>query len=169
MCRTISSCLSGIVLALLISGCSRGGESDSVQVGKPAPEFQLTDLGGSKVSLSQFRGKIVLLDFWATWCQPCRESMPEMENLQKKYSSQLTLLAINVSEAPDEVRSFLQRERIHSRVLLDQDGAVSNAYRIMAIPMQVLIDRDGVIRNVNMGGGFGLGRRLGAQIDKLIS
>jgi thiol-disulfide isomerase/thioredoxin len=157
-----------ILLVCAVAGCGVGPR-EGAQIGKAAPEFQLPDLGGATVSLSQLRGKIVILDFWATWCQPCRQSMPEMEKLQEKYSSNLTLLAINLQESPEDVRSFVRSEKIRSRVLLDESGTVGNAYQANAIPMQVLIDRDGIVRQINVGGGFGLGRRLSAEIDKLIS
>jgi thiol-disulfide isomerase/thioredoxin len=162
-------CLLVSGLVLLSSGCGGRSRPEAVQVGKPAPEFELQDLGGAKVSLSQFRGKVVILDFWATWCQPCRQSMPEMEKLQEKYSSRLTLLAINLEEPADQVRSFVASEKIRSRVLLDESGTVGNAYQTTAIPMQVIIDREGIVRNVSVGGGFGLGRRLSAEIDRLLS
>jgi thiol-disulfide isomerase/thioredoxin len=156
-------------MCFFLSGCGGGGRPEFVRVGKPAPEFQLHDLGGATVTLSQFRGKVVVLDFWATWCQPCRQSMPEMEKLQEKYSSNLTLLTINLAEPADQVRSFVANEKIRSRVLLDESGTVGNAYQTTAIPMQVVIDREGIVRKVSVGGGFGLGRLLSAEIDRLIS
>ena len=169
MVARFSACCIASGLIFLFSGCGGGRRTESAQIGRPAPEFQLRDLSGATVSLSQFRGKVVVLDFWATWCQPCRQSMPEMEKLQDRYSPGMILLAINLAESADQVRSYVSREKIRSRVLLDEDGTVGNAYQTTAIPMQVIIDRDGIVRNISVGGGFGLGRRLGTDIERLIS
>src|SRR3974377_928295 len=95
-------------LVLGIAGCGRRSASEGVAVGQPAPEFQLSDLGGNQVSLAQFRGKVVVLDFWATWCGPCRMTMPVMESIQQQYAGQLVLLAINLEEPMDDVREYVR-------------------------------------------------------------
>ena len=161
------SIVPAFVIVLGLAGCGRTG-GEGVQVGKPAPEFQLSDLGGHQVSLSQFRGKVVILDFWATWCGPCRLSMPVLEKLQQRYGNRLVLLAINLQDEPDDVREYVQSRRITSTVLLDADGTVGRIYESNSIPMQVLIDRDGVVRNIQVGYNSRLGDRLKEQIDKLL-
>jgi thiol-disulfide isomerase/thioredoxin len=157
-----------LLLAVAIGGCARGPSGEeSPEVGQAAPNFKLADLSGREVSLDQFRGKIVMLDFWATWCGPCRLTMPVLENLQKEYPQVLTLLAINLAEPRDLVRSYVQRQNISSMVLLDQDGRVGEAYRSESIPMQVLIDQKGVIRRVTVGYSSRLANQLRSAIEEL--
>ena len=136
-----------LVLVTAFSGCSL----QTVQVGRPAPEFRLADLQGKLVSLEQFKGKVVVLDFWATWCGPCRFSMPELEKIRHEYGSSLTVLAINLQEPLEQVREYVQSRGLTSTVLLDQDGRVGRAYRSDAIPMQVLIDKEGIVRHISYG------------------
>jgi len=156
-----------IFLAMLISGCSR--PSAVVEVGHPAPTFKLPDLGGREISLDQYKGKVVILDFWATWCGPCRMTMPMLERLQKEYASTMVLLAINLQEPKDVVRDYVLRQGINSQVLLDERGSVGEIYGTDAIPMQVLLDKQGIIRDIRSG--FDpTGRtesRLRAEIERL--
>jgi thiol-disulfide isomerase/thioredoxin len=139
--------------AIILSSCSRpsSGPEAMVEVGLEAPKFKLPDLSGQEVSLDQYKGKVVMLDFWATWCGPCRMSMPILENIQKEYSNDLTLLAINLQEPRDGVRDFVREQGIHSRVLLDESGKIGETYGAGSIPMQVLIDRQGVVRYIVFG------------------
>ena len=159
--------LTAICALSLSCGSSRNAES-SIEPGREAPAFELPDLGGSSVSLQQFQGKIVLLDFWATWCGPCRMSMPLLEDLQREYPNDLVLLAVNLQEEPDEVRRYVRQQRLSSRVLLDQEGKVGSAYGSESIPMQVLIDQKGVIRHIELGFSPSLGARLRGEIHRLI-
>lgn len=158
-----------IFSAIMISGCGRApsGPESAAEIGRNAPDFTLRDLGDQKVSLSQFKGKIVLLDFWATWCGPCRMTMPQMESLQKKYPNDLVLLAVDMQEPLDVVREYVRREGVHSRVLLDEDGSVSSAYGVAAIPVQVLVDREGIVRRFQMGFDPRTTATFGAEIERL--
>lgn len=130
-------------------GCRR--PPADLEIGSPAPEFKLPDLHGKEVSLSDYRGRVVLLDFWASWCGPCRQTMPAFERIEKEYQSSMVLLAINLQETKDQVREYIREEGLNSRVLLDEQGTVGRAYGAGAIPMQVLIDKAGVIRLINVG------------------
>jgi thiol-disulfide isomerase/thioredoxin len=155
-------------LALVVSNCARpSSESGALEIGRPAPTFTLADLNGKKVSLDQFKGKIVMLDFWATWCNPCRATMPLLENLQKEYVNTMVLLAINLEESGDEVRDFVRTENLHAQVLLDTEGAVGQKYGAAEIPMQVLIDKQGIVRDVMIGFNSTLVSRLRTEIAKL--
>ena len=138
-----------------------------LEIGQAAPNFKLPDLNGQQVSLDQFKGKIVMLDFWATWCGPCRMTMPVVEKLQKEYADTMVLLAINLQESRDEVRDYIRAEGIHSRVLLDEEGAVGAMYGAESIPLQILIDKQGIIRFVMAGYGPGMASRFRTEINKL--
>jgi thiol-disulfide isomerase/thioredoxin len=148
--RTIVAGAFLVFTAVIFSGCSLVPE-ESLEIGRPAPAFKLPDLNGRSISLDQFKGKIVLLDFWATWCGPCRMSMPLLERLQKEYPTNLALLAINLQEPQDTVREYMRQQNLSSQVLLDQDGSIGQIYGAGSIPMQVLIDKDGIVREVQAG------------------
>ncbi len=158
-----------ILSAMLLCSCTRPlSESESeVQIGQVAPNFKLAALGGGEISLDQYRGKIVLLDFWATWCTPCRMTMPVLARLEKEYPGTLVLLAINLQEPKDEVREYVLTEGINSMVLLDEEGYVGAAYGTGSIPMQVLIDKSGVIRRIQLGYSPSMASQLRADIEKL--
>jgi thiol-disulfide isomerase/thioredoxin len=157
------------ISAMIFSGCAqRPPGSEAVPaIGQAAPNFNISDLSGQQVSLDQFKGKIVMLDFWATWCRPCRMTMPVVEDLQKEYADSMVLLAINLQEPHDEVRDYIRAQGIHSRVLLDEEGAVAAKYGAESIPLQILIDKQGIIRYAMAGYGSGMASRLRTEINKL--
>jgi len=139
-----------IVLALL-PGCT---SREKQAVSGAAPDFTLQDMSGKKVSLSGLKGSVVLLDFWATWCPPCRESMPGLERLHKTYGSRgLTVLAISMDEGGwDDVKSFMDENRITFSVLQGTED-VSTKYQVRMIPAIYLVDKQGVIRKQYLGAG----------------
>jgi thiol-disulfide isomerase/thioredoxin len=109
-------------------------------------DFSLSLLEGETKSLSSFKGKVVFLNFWATWCGPCRVEMPSMESVYKKFNDKgLEILAVNCSEDQATVRSFMKNEGFTFPALLDLDGRVSLNYGVQSIPTTFLIDRDGMI------------------------
>lgn len=161
--------LAQLLAALLAMHCAGpGGGGAAVREGTAAPPFELRDLSGQRVSLEQFRGKIVVLDFWATWCGPCRMIQPLLEKVSREYAGEVELLAVNLREPKDLVRSYMLEQNLHATVLLDQDGAVGGRYGAEAIPMQVLVDRQGTVRYVLTGFGPGADSRLRDEIRKLL-
>jgi thiol-disulfide isomerase/thioredoxin len=164
-------CLVLCISAMILSSCARRPpESEPVvEFGQAAPNFKLPDLTGQQVSLDQFKGKIVMLDFWATWCGPCRMTMPVVENLQKEYADTMVLLAINLQESRDAVRDYTRAQGIRARVLLDQEGSVGQMYGAEGIPLQILIDKQGIIRFAMSGFDPRMASRLRAEINKLRS
>ncbi len=141
-----------IFSAVMVSTCTRPpSEPEPLQIGMPAPKFTLPDLNGRKVSLDQYKGQIVMLDFWATWCGPCRMTMPLLENLSKEYRGTMTLLAINLQEPFGTVREYVQKQNINSEVLLDEHGSIGEVYGTDSIPMQVVIDKQGIVRHIQVG------------------
>ncbi len=137
------------------------------ELDQPAPDFHLQDLSGRGVSLGDFRGKVVLLDFWATWCGPCRESMPVLEDMQKQHPNDFTLLAVNLGDPMDKVVPFVKRTNLQTRVLLDLNGDVGNAYQTYSIPMQAVVDKQGILRYTQTGLYRGWEEDLWAEIEKL--
>jgi peroxiredoxin len=110
----------------------------------PAPEFRLKDINGKSFSLRDYRGKVVLLNFWATWCPSCNLEMPSMESLHKALGNEgLVLLTINARESADEVKAFFQEHRLWFPALLDEDGDVFERFNVWSLPTTFIIGRKG--------------------------
>jgi peroxiredoxin len=119
-----------------------------------APDFTLRDLDGNALSLSGLRGRVVLLDFWATWCGPCRMQMPHLEKLHREFGGRgLVVIGINVAEPPDLVRRFLDANRFTFTALLDPNRVVAARYQARFIPTTVFIDAEGRVAVVQYGWG----------------
>ncbi len=137
---------------LLLVGCSPSSEPSVASAGKPAPDFQLQSLDGQTVSLSSFHGKPVLINFWTTWCSPCRVEMPYIQQIHEEWSGVgLILLAINIGESSSKVESFMQSYNLSLPVLLDTSGDVAQRYNITGIPTTFFIDKDGIIQERIIG------------------
>lgn len=144
-------------LALFTSGSSDEallpGDSPRAEVtgGDPAPAFTLTDLDGNRVSLSQFAERPVVLNFWATWCAPCRAEIPHLIEAYQREGGEVVFLAISVDEPAGTVRRFAEEKGMPFPVLLDEGGRVASDYQVRAIPMTFFISRDGEIAMRYMG------------------
>jgi len=147
----------GIVLTLLLAVAliAAGCVTTSAEVAEsvtPAPDFQLLNLDGQTVSLSDFRGKPVMLNFWATWCGPCRAEMPYIQQVYDERSDDgLVVLAINIGESLAKVKGFMQDYGLTFPVLLDIQTEVAKQYNIQVIPTTFFIDPDGGIQDVGIG------------------
>lgn len=127
-------------------------EAPSPLVGKAAEQFTLVDLAGYPRTLSTLRGKVVLLDFWATWCAPCRREMPNIAKLHRELESKgLAVVAVNVAEKPEVVSAFMTKNAYDLTVLLDPDGKVASLYGANALPTLVVIDREGNVASHLIG------------------
>jgi thiol-disulfide isomerase/thioredoxin len=112
----------------------------------------LADLEGTPVSLSDFRGKSVFINFWATWCPPCRAEMPEIEAIYQKYKDKdVVVIGVDLFEPEDRVRQFVQRGGYSWTFVIDITGEVTRDYGVSAIPTSFFLDREGIIRAVNIG------------------
>ncbi len=128
----------------------RGTESE--MVGKPAPDFTLQLLDGTIFQLSRQRGKVVILDFWATWCGPCIQAMPQVDQVAREFQDlDVELIAVNLQETPDKIKSTLERLKLDPAVVLDIDGVVADRYSATSIPQTVIIDRDGNVARLFVG------------------
>ena len=122
-------------------------------VGTPADEFRLTDLDGKAHSLSQYRGKVVLVNFWATWCKPCTTEMPAMQaSFDKLRDKGFVVLAINELEDEVKVREHIKQYGHTFPVLMDRDNKVANQFGVFGLPVSVFIDEKGVVQEYLKGG-----------------
>lgn len=123
--------------------------------GFTAPDFTLDLLGGGKVSLSDLRGKVVLVNFWTSWCPPCRLEMPAIEKTYRSYKDLgFVVIGLNLTaqDSEKDAADFVKEIGVTFPVALDRDNAVGNLYRVTALPTSYFIDRNGVIRSVVVGG-----------------
>lgn len=115
--------------------------------GKPAPAFSLTDLDGKEHTLKSLKGKVLLLDFWATWCPPCRRELPHVQKLHEELASQgLVVLGVNSEKDEAKLKKSLKENKITFPVLRDTERAASEAYKVTAIPRVIIIDRNGTVK-----------------------
>lgn len=118
----------------------------------PAPDFTLVDANGKPVSLKEFRGKVVFLNFWAAWCAPCREEMPSMQRLYQEFRGQgFEIVGVNVKDRRADALAFLRKLEITYPVVLDPEGKVGELYGAFGMPLTYLIDRRGVVLARLMG------------------
>ena len=144
-----------LVSMLIMVGCSEDIVTDKVPApGRPAPDFQLQDLDGQTVSLGEFRGRPVMVNFWATWCGPCRMEMPYIEEVSNDpdwTETGLVILAVNPGESAAIAGQFMEDNGLTFPVLLDIKTEVAKAYNVSAIPTTYFVDKNGIIKDVKIG------------------
>ncbi len=145
-----------LTAGLLIAGCSSPptpeGSAQGPEVGKLAPDLQLLNPEGQSVSLSDSRGKPILMNFWASWCVPCLIEMPYIQEIYDEWTDKgLEVLAINVGESPSHVKEFLQSQGLHLPVLLDTNEEVALKYNVRGFPTTFFVDKDGIIQIIKVG------------------
>jgi cytochrome c biogenesis protein CcmG/thiol:disulfide interchange protein DsbE len=143
------------VMSRPAAGVTTNGRLPAPQVGFLAPSFTLTDLAGQTVNLSDYQDQVVLLNFWASWCPPCRAEMPAIQQVYQRYQSQgLVVLAVDASyqDAPDKMQSFLGSFSHTYTILRDESGEVNQLYKVNSLPTTFFIGRDGTIRDLVVGG-----------------
>lgn len=124
--------------------------NEGLAIGAKAPDFELKTLTGDTVRLSELKGKKIMLNFWATWCPPCKAEMPEMEQFSKQIGDDTIILAVNIDPQLD-VQKFVDENKITFPVLLDAEDKVNQAYQILSIPTTYFIDSKGIIQNKYSG------------------
>lgn len=134
-----------------------------------APDFALQSRDGETVTLSGLRGQVVMINFWATWCGPCREEMPHLEALHQRYSALgFTLLGVNVEEDSENAEAWLEEMPVSFPILFDPGNRVSVLYNVLAMPSTVLVDRQGNLRFLHHGYQAGYENEYQTQIRALI-
>ncbi len=141
-----------LAAALLLAATLVSAQQLKPWAGGATPPLALRDLDGRLHRLGDFRGKVVLVNFWATWCEPCREEMPSMNRLRASLAGRpFAVLAINLAESESRIRRFMEQVPLEFTVLLDRDSAVAKSWRARLLPMSFLIGPDGSIRYSVLG------------------
>jgi thiol-disulfide isomerase/thioredoxin len=145
----------GLCLVLTLAACgpawAAGGTMKPFTGGGETPPLALRDLQGRQHKLADYKGKVVVLNFWATWCDPCREEMPAMQRLQDKLAGKLVVLAVDYGEGPPRVGDFLKKVPVRFTVLLDRDTSAATAWKVKVLPTTLVIDPAQRIRYVAVG------------------
>ncbi len=156
----------GAALAVAVGGT---GATQVAPLAASAPDFTLRSADGPAVRLQEQRGRVVMVNFWATWCGPCRQEMPQLNRLYGKYrDAGFTLLGVNVDEDQGKAVSLASRLGLQFPVLLDTDKKVSRLYDLSTMPSTVLIDRDGRMRYLHLGYREGYEDTYERQIRELL-
>ncbi len=144
-----------VILALVFSVVwLQSSKYEPLTVGMPAPDFELPNLGDDTVRLSDFRGKVVFLNFWATWCKPCREEMPSMEVLHQSLQKDgLVVLAVSIDRVTtkQDIPPFVKSLNLTFPILVDSWGQTDKRYKLMGVPETYIIDQEGVLQEKIIG------------------
>jgi peroxiredoxin len=138
-----------LALALLLfSGTAFAGAGK----GQKAPEFSLPSLKGARTSLASLRGKVVLLDFWAQWCEPCKQELPQLQKLAKDYAAKgVVIVGVNIDKTRENAERLVSQLGLSFPILLDPTGSVAGVYDLPKMPTSFVIDKNGTIRYVHEG------------------
>jgi peroxiredoxin len=162
----VATVLVGVAIAALVWVFDRPGAAasqsvtvtaaatvDPPKVGKPAPDFELTMIDGTTARLSDFKGRPVWINFWASWCPPCRAENPDIQDLYNahKDADGLVLLAPAIGEGRDSVADYMRRADLHYPVGTDSNTQIAADYRVLGIPTHIFVDREGIIREIRVG------------------
>lgn len=165
-----------VALLTLLVACdknAKGADSGAQThplIGVAAPEFELeAQSGGERMVLAEYRGKVVIVDFWATWCEPCKDSFPVYQALVDEKAGRLVVLAVSVDEEPDNIAAFAKQTGAKFLAAWDEDQGVSAQYRPESMPTSYVIDQNGIVRFVHSGFRAGDEQRLRAEVDELLS
>ncbi|MER2059448.1 MAG: TlpA disulfide reductase family protein [Niallia sp.] len=146
--RIVSFVLLLLAMFFIITPSDVMQANSGLNIGDKAPNFTIKDLNGNKVQLSDYKGKSVMINFWTTWCPPCKKEMLDIETFSKEKQDQWVVLAINVDGGNEEgVRQFVQERKLTFPVLLDDKDVVANQYHILSIPTTYFLNKEGVIIN----------------------
>ena len=154
---------------LVLSGLLVSLPAWSASISGPAPNFTLKSLGGKNLKLSEMTGNVVLINFWASWCGPCLQEMPLLNDIHKKYEPLgFTVLGVNVEENSSNARAFLADRGVDFPILLDTKNIVSQLYDVVAMPTTVIVDRDGNMRFIHRGYQSGDEAQYRKMVKKLV-
>lgn len=121
------------------------------KVGKKAPNFTLKNMDNQEVTLRELEGQKVFINFWASWCPPCKTEMPDIQKLYENYGEDIKIIAVNLEEEKTKIENYLENENLDFTILLDKNKKVANQYLIRAIPTSYFLDENGIIIEKNLG------------------
>jgi peroxiredoxin len=163
-----------LIGVLAVAACAESrvepesGAAEGINKGDRALAFTLESLDGTEISLSDHRGNVVLINFWATWCGPCRAELPAFEQAYQSYRDQgFVILGVNEQEAPQVIEPFLAEMGVTYPILLDKQGQVMSEYRVLGMPTSLFVDRVGVIQMRHTG--LLTAEQLETELSKLLS
>ncbi len=154
---------------LLLGTCTAQGSELKPWTGGATPALELRDPAGKLHKLADYRGKVVVVNFWATWCPPCREEMPSMQALRMELAGKgFEVLAVNLMESSERIAAFRDSELIDLPVLMDRDGAAAKRWKVSMLPASFVIDRKGAIRYQLVGEATWTGPKVAPLIERLL-
>lgn len=151
MRSAILAAMAGLVVYMIYTNMTKDSRG-ALAAGDEAPDFVLTDLDGTERRLSDYEGKGVFLNFWGTWCEPCKDEMPHMEKLSAEYEGEVEILAVNVGESDFQVTNFAEQYGLTFPIAIDKGKEVMNAYGVNPLPTTFMIRPDGTIEQIVIGG-----------------
>ena len=158
-----------LIRCLIVSLFCMSMCANALEIGKPAPDFTLKSLEGTNLNLTEQRGKIIVINFWASWCGPCRKEMPVLETFYKKYTDLgVSVWGVNVEQENQAGRDFLADLNLTFPILFDKSNTLSESYNVEAMPTTVIVDRDGLVRYTFKGYKPGYEKKYAKAIKKLI-
>lgn len=158
-----------IVVSLWFAAGAGAASAAADLKGKSAPDFTLKSSSGFNLRLREYRGRVVMLNFWATWCGPCRQEIPVLNELHGQYEALgFALLGVNIDEQSEVAKSMATELGVAYPIVFDRQKDVSRSYSVDAMPTTVLIDRDGTVRHVHRGYKAGYGELYSDQIRRLM-
>lgn len=141
-----------VLLAAICGFLSSGSMASSGLTGQSAPDFALKSATGDNLRLSEYRGEVVMINFWATWCGPCRQEMPHLEELYNRYQRVgFNLLGVNIDDDSRRAMQMVEELGVTFPVLFDEKKEVSKLYSVEAMPVTLLLDRSGTVRHIHLG------------------
>lgn len=142
-----------LLLAAIIFSITMKGTEKTISIGDKAPDFELVDLDGNKQRLSDYRGKGVFLNFWGSWCPPCKVEMPYMEKLSKEFSDKgVHIVTLNLKDTQLKAETFRDQYGLTFPIARDTDESVRRAYNVLPLPTTIIINKDGIIEDIIPGG-----------------
>lgn len=167
---TVPHTLVCLVITLFVSVATAQAQEQHPLLGKPAPGFSLPSVDGEMIRLNQLKGQVVVLDFWATWCPPCRAAMPELQKLHERYAEQgVKIIGVNLREDRATAKRFIEQNGLDFDFVLDEQGRAGRIYRVTGIPQTVFIDREGIVQSVHVGFSQGTEIQYARELDALIA
>jgi thiol-disulfide isomerase/thioredoxin len=155
--------------ALLLLVICVATSAQAAKAGDPAPDVALVDLAGKPWKLADLRGKVVLVDFWASWCQPCKKELPILDGLARKYAGKAVFVAINVDQERGNAEKLLGELKVATlQIGLDPQGKAAAAFDVPTMPSSYVVGRDGAVRALHAGFEPGDERELAAAVDEAL-